>query len=424
MRRQLVAGAAAVTATVLVAFVVPLGLAVRVLAANRPIAAAEQIAQSIATVVALTDDADVIAQSVAAAQAQTESVLTVFLRDGSVVGSPAQRTASIDKAFRGAAFAEEVGDATILVVPATRADGTIAVVQAAVPRAVTERGVRRSWLLLAGLALVLLLLAVAIADWLGRSVVRPVRDVADTARRLAAGDLSARAVPSGPPEVADVAGALNGLGSRIVSLLAAEREMVADLSHRLRTPLTALRIDAEGVRDEQERDRLRADVDAVESTVTELIREARRPSKGTPAQTVNLAAVVRDRADYWGALADDQGREWAVTIDADPVPVALERAEAEALLDVLLDNVFTHTPEGTGYVISLSPSFLAVEDRGPGVGADQPTQRGRSAAGSTGLGLDIARQAAGRLGGELHILGRNPTGTRVEVRLTPSAPPR
>ena len=424
MRRQLVAGAAAVTAAVLVAFVVPLGMAVRVLAANRPITAAEQMAQSIATVVALTDDEDVVAQSVAAAQAQTEALLTVFVRDGSVVGSPAERTPRVEQAFRGAAFAEEVGDATVLLVPATRADGTVAVVQAAVPRAATERGVRRSWLLLAGLALVLLLVAVAIADWLGRSVVRPVREVADTARRLAGGDLSARASPSGPPEVVDVAGALNGLGSRIVSLLAAEREMVADLSHRLRTPLTALRIDAEGVRDEQERDRLRADVDAVESTVTELIREARRPSQRTPTQTVNLAAVVRDRAAYWGALADDQGREWAVTVNADPVPVALERAEAEALLDVLLDNVFTHTPEGTGYVIILSPSCLAVEDGGPGVGGAAPTERGRSTAGSTGLGLDIARQAAQRLGGELHILGREPTGTRIEIRLAPSPAPR
>jgi signal transduction histidine kinase len=424
MRRQLVAGAAAVTATLLVAFVVPLGLAVRVLAANRPITAAEQIAQSIATVVALTDDREVIAQTVAAAQAQTEAVLTVFLRNGSVVGAQSQRTERIDEAFRGAAFAEDVGDATVLVVPATRADGTVAVVQAAVPRAVTERGVRRSWLVLAGLALVLFLLAVAIADWLGRTVVRPVRDVADTARRLAGGDLSARAVPSGPPEVADVAGALNGLGSRITALLAAEREMVADLSHRLRTPLTALRIDAEGVRDEQERDRLRADVDAVESTVTELTREARRPTQRASTQTVNLAAVVRDRAAYWGALADDQGREWAVTVDTDPVDVALDRAEAEALLDVLLDNVFTHTPEGTGYLISLSPGYLAVEDGGPGLGTDQPTERGRSAGGSTGLGLDIARQTAGRLGGELRVLRREPTGTRVEVRLGPSAAPR
>lgn len=421
MRRQLVAGAAAVTATVLVAFVVPLGLAVRVLAANRPISAAEQIAQSIATVVALTDDPDVVAQSVAAAQAQTEASLTVFLRDGSVVGEPAQRTARINRAFRGAAFAEKVGDATVLVVPATRADGTIAVVQASVPRAVTERGVRRSWVVLAGLAVVLLLLAIAIADWLGRSVVRPVREVADTARRLAGGDLSARAVPSGPPEVADVAGALNGLGSRITSLLAAEREMVADLSHRLRTPLTALRIDAEGVRNEQERDRLRADVDAVESTVTELIREARRPSVRTSTQTVDLAAVVRDRAAYWGALADDQGRHWAVTVAADAVPVSLDRAEAEALLDVLLDNVFTHTPEGTGYVISLSSSCLAVEDSGPGEASDYAADRGHSGRGSTGLGLDIARQAATRIGGELRIGGREPTGTRVEVRFPPAA---
>ena len=421
MRRQLIVGAAAVTATVVIAFVVPLGLAVRVLAANAPLNAAQQTAQSVATVFALTDDEQVTTEAVVAAQARSEASLTVYRRDGTTLGDPLPRTADVDRAFGGASFATDVADARHLFVPAIRADGTVAVVRAVVPEEVLSRGVARSWQLLLLLALGLLALAVLIADRLGRSVVGPARDLAATARRVAAGDLSARVVPAGPPEVAAVGGALNGLAGRITELLAAEREMVADLSHRLRTPLTALRLDAEAVADPDDRERLRGDVDAVEATVTDLIREAREPSAPPADGSVDLVAVVRERAAYWGALADDQARTWSLSIDGASVPLRIRAREAEALVDVLLDNVFSHTPEGTPYWISLDRQRLVVEDAGLGFPDNtRPASRGRSAAGSTGLGLDIARQTAERAGGRLQTGAREPHGARIEVILPPS----
>ena len=415
MRRQLIVGAAAITATIVIAFVVPLGLAVQVLAANRPVSAAEQTAQSVATVFALTDDPQVTADAVAAAQGQSEAALTVFLRDGQAMGAGGERTADIDRAFGGVSFAADIGDERHIFVPATRADGTVAVVRAAVPRSALQQGVQRSWLLLLLLGLGLVVVAVAIADWLGRSVVRPARALASTARSVADGDLEARVTPAGPPEIADVGGALNGLAGRIAGLLATEREMVADLSHRLRTPLTALRLDAESVRDPEERERLRNDVDAVEATVTELIREARRPSQARPAQAIDLVPIVRERAAYWGALADDQQRQWDLAVDTDAAPARLRPQDAEALLDVLLDNVFSHTPEATPYWIRLEHDRLIVEDAGSGISAAPAAERGHSAGGSTGLGLDIARQTAERAGGALVIGRRDPTGARVEV---------
>ena len=423
MRRQLIVGAAAITATVIIAFVVPLGLAVQVLAANRPLNDAERTARSVATVFALTDDEQVLTDALVAAQARTSAQLTVHRRDGATLGVAADRTPDVDRAFRGASFAAEGEEGRAVFVPATRADGTVAVVQAVVPNALLRQGVSRSWLLLLGLALGLLLVAVVIADWLGRSVVRPVRELAATARRVAGGDLGATVVPSGPPEVADVGGALNGLSGRITELLAAEREMVADLSHRLRTPLTALRLDAEAVADAGDRGRLRADIDALEATVTELIREARQPSTSPPGETIDLVPVVRERAAYWGALAEDQDRPWELTVDDAAVPVRLRTREAEAMLDVLLDNVFSHTPEATPYWVRLRDRCLVVEDAGPGFDDGHADQRGRSAGGSTGLGLDIARQMAERLGGSLRVATREPRGARVEVDLGPGAPP-
>lgn len=418
MRRQLIVGAAAITATIVIAFVIPLGLAVRVLAANRPVNAAEQTAHSVATVFALTDDLQVTSEAVAAAQGRSEAVLTVFLRDGSAVGGGGQRTADVERAFGGVAFASDVGDERHIFVPATRADGTVAVVRAAVPAAALQQGVLRSWLLLLALGAGLVVVAVAIADWLGRTVVRPARELAATARRVADGDLEARVAPAGPPEIAAVGGALNGLAARITELLAAEREMVADLSHRLRTPLTALRLDAEAVGDLEDRERLRTDVDAVEATVNELIREARHPSHARGEDAIDLVPVVEERAAYWGALADDQGRQWELTIATDAAPAPMRAQEAEALLDVLLDNVFSHTPEGTAYWIRLERDRLVVEDAGRGIAAAPAAERGRSAAGSTGLGLDIARQTAERAGGRLILDHRPPNGARVEVLLS------
>lgn len=416
MRRQLIVGAAAVAATVLIAFVVPLGLAVRALAENRAVAEAEQTAQSVATVFALTDDARVTADAVAAAQGRTDAVLTVYRRRGVALGTRAPRTSDVDRAFQGASFTSDGPDGRSVFVPATRAEGTVAVVRALVEGEQLRQGVTRSWLLLSGLALVLLLATVAMADRLGRSFMRPVRNLAATARRVSAGDLSARVVPAGPPEVADVGTALNALTGRINELLVAERETVADLSHRLRTPLTALRLDADAIGDGNDRQRLRADVDALEATVTELIREAREPSQPPPTSHLDLVLVVQERAAYWGALADDQQRQWALDVTTDHVLARLRRRDAEALIDVLLDNIFSHTPEGTGYRIFLSDQTLVVEDDGSGFATPAAPERGHSDRGSTGLGLDIVRQIAERSGGSLHIGRREGSGARVEVR--------
>ena len=89
------------------------------------------------------------------------------------------------------------------------------------------------------------------------TVVRPVADLARdrrAARRRATS--TARVEPAGPPEIVEVGDTLNRLAERIVELLAAERELVADLSHRLRTPITALRLDAERLADPDERQRV------------------------------------------------------------------------------------------------------------------------------------------------------------------------
>ena len=107
----------------------------------------------------------------------------------------------------------------------------------------------RAWAALALLGLLLISAALVIADRLARRISTPVTALADV--RTASPRRRARhaAVPSGPPETVELADALNQLADRISELLVAERAAVGDLSHRLRTPVTALRLDAEAVVD-------------------------------------------------------------------------------------------------------------------------------------------------------------------------------
>jgi signal transduction histidine kinase len=232
--------------------------------------------------------------------------------------------------------------------------------------------------------------------------------------RLARGDLSARATVAGPPEVRRVGTGLNHLAARIGELLAHERETVADLSHRLRTPLTALRIDTESLHDPGERAQLLADVSAVEGTVSQIIHDARRPAAAGDAAVCEAGRVVAERAAFWRPLAEDAERLMTIDVAAGQIPVQVSREDLATCTDILLENVFTHTPDGAGCVIRLSHrqpggAWLVVADDGPGFPQADPTERGRSSIGSTGLGLDIARRIAESSGGTL-MIGRSASG--------------
>ena len=282
-----------------------------------------------------------------------------------------------------------------------------------VPTAVLRQGVARAWLLLGGLGLGLLALSVVVADQLARSLVRPIVALAEASDLLATGDLNARASVAGPPEVRRAGTGLNRLAVRIGDLLAHERETVADLSHRLRTPLTALRIDAESLRNHDEMAQLSADVEAVERTVSEIIREARRPT-GEGSGLCDAAEVVTERAMFWQPLAEDQDRPMTLEVAPGPVLVRTSAEDLAACIDILLENVFSHTAEGLSFEVRLSRragggAWLVVADDGPGFPDTDPTQRGLSSGGSTGLGLDIARRIAEASGGTLTV-GRSPTG--------------
>ena len=288
-----------------------------------------------------------------------------------------------------------------------------------VPSSLLTKGVAREWFLLFGGGLLLVLIAVVLADWLGRTIVRPISDLEDVTHRLRDGDMARRVVPAGPYEVAEVGHAVNELADRIDGLLASARMAGADLGHRLRTPLTALRLDIESL-DDSVSAPLAQDLESLETAVNRLIQETRRPSK-RPGHA-DLVAAVRDRMAFWAVLAKSQHRY--VTLEAPPrqVEVALAKDDIEAAIDALVSNVFAHTPEGTGFCVALRETAsvngnwaLVVEDEGPPLQASART--GQQRVGGTGIGLDIVRRTAERVGGSA-IVGRSERGGfRVEIVL-------
>ena len=435
MRLRIILLAVAISSMILVSFLVPLALLLRTFQEDRAVSAATDQAQLLAPLVATVDRHDLEGAVQGVNAEQPSQRVTVFMPDGAQLGAPAQRSPGVQlAATRERSLTDRVpGGTEVLTVVAGLPDNGKAVIRTFVSQAQLTHGVLRAWLVLGGVGLGLVAVSVLVSGQLARSLVRPLRALAQASEELAAGDLSARAPFEGAPEIRKVSLGLNRLAVRIGELLAHERETVADLSHRLRTPLTALRIDAESLRDEEEMARVIAGVDDVSRLVNEIIREARRPTEAGGDAGCDLVGVVAARTAFWRPLAEDQYRRMTVDLPGLRIPVLVSAQDMAACLDVLLENVFAHTPEGTAFSVRVSArarggAWLVVSDDGPGFSHPDPVRRGLSSGGSTGLGLDIVQRVAEASGGTM-TLGRSPAGgAAVTVGLGPAArlqqPPR
>src|SRR5205814_5588647 len=104
----------------------------------------------------------------------------------------------------------------------------------------------------------------------------------------------------------------------IDELIAEERETIADLSHRLRTPLTALRLDAEALSEPFDAERIGSHVGELERTLTAVIHAARRPEREGRMPSCDATAVAGERIAFWSALTDDQQRAGTVDLPDEP----------------------------------------------------------------------------------------------------------
>ena len=428
MRRRLALLVVSVTAMVSVAALLPLAVVVTVVARDRALAVADEESRTLAGVLAALSDPTDVGSVLEQLNAGNPRSSAVFLADGTRMGAAIELgDTRLAVALGGRAFTVDVDGGRQIVVPVRTRDGSMSVAVVEVPDVLLREGVTGAWVLIASVGIVLSGLGVVLADRLARSMTRASEDLQEVSTRLGGGDLAARVEPSGPPEIAAVGTTINRLADQIDDLVAAEREAVADLSHRLRTPLTALQLEADSVDDEERRARLHARIRRVTAELDAVIRELRRPRDREVDDAVDLVAVVRQRADHWGALAEEQDRDWVLDLPPDPVVVGVREDDLAAAVDALLGNVIAHTPDGSGCQIAVEPgqAILVVADEGPGIptGADE---RGTSAGGSTGLGIDIARRTAEAAGGSFEIGRSEHGGARVEARFgtDPPSPPQ
>jgi signal transduction histidine kinase len=422
MRRQLVLMTLAITSMIVIAFIVPLAFLVRTIASDRAVNRANSDAQYVGQIIAAASRTDA-AKIVAQADASAPGVISVYYANGTVIGDRSRPPAvdSLQLARGGRSFNRSAGSRVDVFLPVLGAGGQATVVRVGIGPRELEHGVRAAWWALAGLGVVLVAVAGLVADRMARSVTRPMRTLTEIARRLGGGDLDARSRVKGSAEVVEVSRALDTLAGRIGDLMQAEREHAADLSHRLRTPLTALRLDAERLKDQTEAARISAAVDDLEDVVTNVIAETRGEPRPPEPRGVDLGEAVRERMAFWSVLARGQGRNLELRLYGEPLLVDAHRRDVQELLDVLVGNVLRHTPPGRSARVTTAPRTdgggrLIIEDEGPGFDA-----RAVEPARGTGLGLDIARRVAREAGGSVSLGRSDLGGARIDVDLGPAA---
>ena len=300
------------------------------------------------------------------------------------------------------------------------------------PTSRVDERVRRYWLVLGAIAAVALAVAALVGSSLAAFVSRPLSRLEDAAAAVGSGDLSARAPENvGPPEVRSLAAAFNDTVAKLEQLLRSHEEFVADASHQLRTPLTALRLRLENLERDvgpgggHELEGALVEVERLGILVDGLLALSRASREAAPAEPVDVDQVVRERVDAWSALAEERG----LTLVAETGGPQSARAAPERVrqvLDNLIENAFEVSDPGTTVTVTaqLSPPWteLRVRDEGPGLDADGRRRafdrfwRGRGGEGS-GLGLAIARRLVEADGGEIELVPSPSGGLDAVVRL-------
>jgi methyl-accepting chemotaxis protein len=304
LRRSLALLVAATTSLVLVAFLIPLAVLIRSATFEQAVSAAIRDAGALVSVVA-TADRDTVALAAEQSKAVTGHPFTVYYPDGTTVGDLVDASPAVELGLQGRSLTAEADGGVEIVVAVELVEGGTGAIRTFVTDAELSDGVLGSWLVLGALGLGLVAVGVAVADRLASSLIRPISQAADVSHRLAGGQLDARAEVHGPPEAQAVAVGLNHLASRITTMLKQERESLADLSHRLRTPLMALRLEAEALPADHSW-RILDGVDQLERSVTQVIDDARaRGMAADRGESCDAVAVVRERVEFWSVLAED-----------------------------------------------------------------------------------------------------------------------
>ncbi|GHH87779.1 two-component sensor histidine kinase [Streptomyces sulfonofaciens] len=326
----------------------------------------------------------------------------------------------------------------VVAAPVIRDGDVVAVVVTDSPTGQMRARTLHGWLLIAAGEAAAMLVAVGAALRLTGWVLRPVRVLDATTHDIATGRLKSRvAAAGGPPELRRLARSFNEMADNVEAVLEQQRAFVADASHQLRNPLSALllRIELLGLElpeGNAEVASVRTEGKRLAQVLDDLLDLALAEHASADLTLTDIGELTAERVDAWRPVAQDKGvrltgRCPAVTAWADPVALS-------SALDAVIDNALKFTPSDEEVTVTVSSngetSTIVVADGGPGLTEDElarigdrfwRSSRHQNVHGS-GLGLSISRALLTAGGGSIEYAHHEPRGLRVSVRLPRSAP--
>ncbi|MEU2424950.1 HAMP domain-containing sensor histidine kinase [Streptomyces sp. NPDC007851] len=347
-----------------------------------------------------------------------------------------------DRPFVGRGSAPSVGGNVLLATVPGRSDAVVpCVVRTVYALSPLKARIHAVWLAL-GLVGVAVLAAVSLIGFaLARSITRPVRALELATAQLADGRLTdPPATDHGPPELRRLAASFTATATRLQHLLREQQAFASDVSHQLRTPLTAVRLRLENFEPhlapcaQDSLDKALGELERLGLMVQGLLALARLENSAIRPEPVDLDIVVADRAAIWTAFADEQQVGLAVS-GARAVRVWAAPGALEQIIDNLLSNALRASPPGTVITLAVtdapgqgghtaSEAELHVIDQGPGMTRAERLRafdRFWRAAGAdhdgTGLGLPMVRQLTRASGGEVTLEAAPGGGLDAVVRL-------
>jgi len=280
-----------------------------------------------------------------------------------------------------------------------------------------------AWWQVPAVLVLLFLLAAALSVWTGRWLAKPISDFAIGAERLGV-DIGAPALQeTGSHELRTAIRAFNRMQARLQRFLADRTEMLAAISHDLKTPLTRLRLRAEFVGDEDQQRKMLADLDEMSAMIESALAFAREDGLQEPRMLVDLGALVVNVCDNAADAGGEVTCSAARGLDVTCRPSAVTRAVAN-----LIDNAIKYGTVARAAVVREPGSVLiTIDDDGPGIPADEHErvfapfyrlERSRNRdGGGTGLGLAVARTIAREHGGDVTLANIPGGGLRVRMEL-------
>lgn len=409
LRRRVLTSILAVTAVAVILFALPLSVAVQRLYRTEAVTALQRDAARAAAVVPDTIPGGPVSLP---RQSASQPVIGVYDTAGRrVAGSgPARSALAASGRKSQVRDAVEGGDLAVIA-PIPSDQKAVGTVRAAIPyRTVTDR-VHRAWAAMALLALIATGLAAMLARRQSVRLAAPLERLTRAARALGDGDFTVQAERSGLREADTASRALEDTAARLGDLLDRERAFSSDVSHQLRTPLTALMVGLEGALDRPDADVRSAIRDALSrgehlrATIDDLISLV-RPPDGTAAPA-DLAGLVHDVGGRWEAPLAARGRRLVTVAGPDLALGLAHPAAVRQILDVLIGNALWHG-DGTVTIEAHEADggvAIKVSDEGAGLAAQPDELLAGSAdrADGHGRGLPLARSLAAAAGGSLVV---------------------